>query len=154
MLIIVHSYPRSRFPGRIHLLWIVRHEQELTWLANLAHKTLTELRRANRPDRLHLQFYVTSNRQPKLENNTGLNPLTHMVVINEKGCFTNILKHDEEKMTLLTPNLKRNAFKTNNIVEDNNFDIVKEYPLLGCRVKRGRPHWDRVFGYWVHLYPK
>lgn len=73
-----------------------------------------------------------------------------MIVINEKGRLTHILKHgDDEKAMLLTPNLNRKNEKVN-----ENYDIAKDYPLLGCRVTRGRPHWDRVFGYWVHLYPE
>ncbi|KAF9410727.1 hypothetical protein HW555_010272 [Spodoptera exigua] len=126
--------PRNRLPGRIHLLWIVRYEQELTWLACLANKTLLQLRNANRPDRLHIEFYVT-NTQNELKNNTNkeINPVAHMVVINEKEVL--LVRNREE-------------------LKDNNYNIAKEYPLIGCRVRRGRPHWDRVFGYWVHLYPE
>ncbi|XP_022820068.1 NADPH oxidase 4-like [Spodoptera litura] len=149
--------PRNRLPGRIHLLWIVRYEHELTWLACLANKTLLQLRNANRPDRLHIEFYVT-NTQNELKNNSNKedNPVAHMVVINEKG-LTHVLKRDgdDEKVTLLTPNLKRNTIGEKSVrTEDNNYNIAKEYPLIGCRVRRGRPHWDRVFGYWVHLYPE
>ncbi|KAJ8722893.1 hypothetical protein PYW07_004073 [Mythimna separata] len=149
--------PRNRLPGRIHLLWIVRHEKELTWLADLANKTLLQLRNANRPDRLHIEFYVTNTQnEPNDQNNKAHNPVAHMVVINEKG-----LKHvlsrdrDDERVTLLTPNLNRGTNEVKAVRdEDNNYNIAKQYPLIGCRVRRGRPHWDRVFGYWVHLYPK
>ncbi|KOB75917.1 Nadph oxidase, partial [Operophtera brumata] len=124
---------------KIHLLWIVRHEQELTWLAELADRTLTQLRSANRPDRLHLQLYVTNTQHDTNKQ--------HFIVINEKGRLTHLLNHeDDEKAMLLTPNLNRNNGRVN-----ENYDIAKEYPLLGCRVMRGRPHWDRVFGYWISL---
>ncbi|XP_030027366.2 NADPH oxidase 4 isoform X1 [Manduca sexta] len=145
-------FPRSRLPGRIHLVWIVRHEKELTWLADLANKILLQLRNANRPDRLHLELYVT-NRD---------STLNHIVTVNEKGRLSHLLDRVneknglphidrvDEKATLLTPNLKR-SYKDG---RDDEYDVAKEYPLLGCRVRRGRPHWDRVFGYWVHLYPE
>ncbi|XP_075970058.1 NADPH oxidase 4-like [Anticarsia gemmatalis] len=134
--------PRHRFPGRVHLLWIVRTERELTWLAELTNKTLLQLRNANRPDRLHIEFYVTNTNN--LSNNEQI-PVA--MVVNEKG-LSRLIK-DEEKVTLLTPNLKRSVVKE----DDGSFSVGKEYPLVGCRVRRGRPHWDRVFGYWVHLYP-
>ena len=149
--------PRNRLPGRIHLLWIVRHEKELTWLADLANKTILQLRNANRPDRLHIEFYVTNTQNElKTNSNKDHNPVTHMVVMNEKG-LSHVLSRDrdDERVTLLTPKLNRN---TNDVKlggdEDNNYNIAKHYPLIGCRVRRGRPHWDRVFGYWVHLYPE
>lgn len=140
--------PRNRLPGRIHLLWIVRNERELTWLAALANQSILQLRNANRPDRLHIEFYVTGSN--KDTSNKDQNPIAHMVV-NEKG-FAHIIS-DEERVTLLTPNKKR---VTNEVKreESSNYSIAKEFPLIGCRVRRGRPHWDRVFGYWVHLYPE
>ncbi|XP_072944211.1 NADPH oxidase 4-like [Epargyreus clarus] len=161
MLHDIYRNPRSRLPGRIHLLWIVRNEQEITWLADLAHRTIAELRHANRPDRLHLEFYVTNSKEndPKRIDKEQ-NALTHMVVVDEKGDLTHILTrdkiNDDEKMTLLTPHMKRNAYVDSTRIdktEDNNCDIIRNYPLVGCRLRRGRPHWDRVFGYWVHLYP-
>ena len=79
-----------------------------------------------------------------------------MVVINEKG-LSHVLSRDrdDERVTLLTPNLNRNVNQVKSGEdEDNNFSIAKQYPLIGCRVRRGRPYWDRVFGYWVHLYPE
>ncbi|KAM3963461.1 LOW QUALITY PROTEIN: NADPH oxidase 4 [Aphomia sociella] len=157
--------PRSKLPGRIHLLWIVRTEQEITWLADLANKTILQLRNFNRPDRLHIEFYVTNTKRndPTLLDNKDENSLTHMVVINEKGNITHVPSKtdnhmtDDEKVSLLTPNRKRYARvddeKHKNAEETKDYDIAKQYPLLGCRVRRGRPHWDRVFGYWVHLYP-
>lgn len=100
---------------------------------------MSQLRSANRPDRLHLQFYVTNNGNKE-----------HVIVINDKGKFTHVLNHlDDEKATLLTPNFIRKNESVNAC-----YDIAKDYPLLGCRIRRGRPHWDRVFGYWVHLYPE
>ncbi|XP_041976979.1 NADPH oxidase 4-like isoform X2 [Aricia agestis] len=121
-------FPRNRLPGRIHLIWIVRHESEITWLADLAERTIAQTRNANRPDRLHLEFYVTGN--------------TAQVTVDEKG--NNHIVSDERKI-LLTPSRGRKV--------DEEGGVVKKYPLVGCRLKRGRPHWDRVFGYWVHLYP-
>lgn len=86
-----------------------------------------------------MELYVT---------NTKVN--THTVV-NEKG-VTRVASRDEEKATLLTPYIKRKAEEK---LEDlDNYSLAKEYPILGCRVKSGRPHWDHVFGYWVHLYPE
>lgn len=133
------SNPRSKCPGRLHLIWMVRYERDLTWLAKLANECILQLRNANRPDRLHLELYVTNTK----EN-------THTVV-NEKG-VTRLASQDEEKATLLTPYIKRKAEEKLEV--QDNYSIAKEYPILGCRVKRGRPHWDRVFGYWVHLYPE
>ncbi|XP_060800463.1 NADPH oxidase 4 isoform X2 [Amyelois transitella] len=158
--------PRSKLPGRIHLIWIVRYEEEITWLADLANKTITQLRNANRPDRLHLEIYVTntSKIEPNVVSDKQQINVTHTVVINEKGrlCHTirkgDKITNDDEKAMLLTPNVKRHEFNdkkySNNRLELNDYNIAKEYPLLGCRVKRGRPHWDKVFGYWVHLYPQ
>lgn len=145
--------PRNRYPGRIHLLWIVRHERELTWLADLVNKTILQLRNANRPDRLHIEFYVTNTQHE--QTNKDLNPVAHMVVINEKG-LSHVLSRDrdDERVTLLTPKVNRHASNGKSGDEDNNYNIAKQYPLVGCRVRRGRPHWDRVFGYWVHLYPE
>ncbi|CAG9585723.1 unnamed protein product [Danaus chrysippus] len=132
--------PKSSVPGRIHLIWIVRTEKELTWIAELATNVIRQLRNANKPDRLHLELYVTRNNDvPKIN---------HVVIMNETGKVMNVL--DDEKTTLLTPQLKRNKLM---IANDDDFDIAKKYPLVGCRVRRGRPHWDKVFGYWVHLYP-
>ncbi|XP_059050103.1 NADPH oxidase 4-like isoform X2 [Achroia grisella] len=156
--------PRSKSPGRIHLLWIVRTEDEITWIADMANKTMLQLRNANRPDRLHLEFYVTGTKKNDIKCfEANECSLTHMIVINEKGKITHskICKAmtDDEKASLLTPNRKRHACadnekrNTNNTNELKSYEIAKEYPLLGCRVRRGRPHWDRVFGYWVHLYP-
>lgn len=147
--------PRNHLPSRIHLLWIVRNERELTWLAGLANKTMLELRNANRPDRLHLEFYVTNTQNELKHIKEERSPVAHMIVMNEKGLSHVITRNkDEERVTLLTPNLKRNAsVEKTGTQEDFNYNLAKEYPLLGCRVRRGRPHWDRVFGYWVHLYP-
>lgn len=132
--------PKSSLPGRIHLIWIVRTEKELTWIAELASNVIRRLRNANKPDRLHLEFYVTRNNDvPKVN---------HVVIMNETGKVMNVL--DDERTTLLTPQLKRNKALA---ADDDDFDIAKKYPLVGCRVRRGRPHWDKVFGYWVHLYP-
>ncbi|XP_052750063.1 NADPH oxidase 4-like isoform X2 [Galleria mellonella] len=157
--------PRTKLPGRIHLLWIVRTEEEITWLADLANDTILQLRDANRPDRLHIEFYVTGTKGNDIKAFKGKEECsaTHMVVINEKGKITHALSNneksmtDDEKASLLTPNRRRHACtddeKRNNLNHMKYYEIAKEYPLLGCRLKRGRPHWDRVFGYWVHLYP-
>ncbi|CAG4908020.1 unnamed protein product [Colias eurytheme] len=195
--------PRSRYPGRIHLIWIVRTEREIYWLAELANKCISELRYANRPDRLHLELYVTNSKENKSTQ------ATHTIIVNDKGNLTHVLQRDKindtEKTILLTPKIKRNSFididvkiykdnfsakkqvnknarkngsgdenatlltpklKRNNLVDikmanlgkvnikvDAGCDVIKDYPLVGCRIRRGRPHWDRVFGYWVHLYP-
>ncbi|XP_050666140.1 NADPH oxidase 4-like isoform X1 [Leptidea sinapis] len=197
----LYRYPRSQFPGRIHLIWIVRNQNEISWLADLANKTMLELRNANKPDRLHLELYVTSNKHIICVNEKGVpfiaknnNDLTlfksknRRSFINKKAnifksnyikekLFVKIntnkdlrelngrfflnkdnsghLKISEEEMALLTPNLKRNVLDDcearSNVVR--NIDVLKNYPLVGCRIRRGRPHWDRVFGYWVHLYP-
>lgn len=79
-----------------------------------------------------------------------------MLVVNEKGCLTHVLNKatDDEKVTLLTPHVKRAAYSKISELSDDSYRVAKDYPLLGCRVRRGRPHWDRVFGYWVHLYPE
>lgn len=88
---------------------------------------------------MHLELYIT---------NTKANTYT---IVNEKG-VTRVAIRDEEKATLLTPCIKR---KTEERLEKHEiYSIAKEYPILGCRVKSGRPHWDRVFGYWAHLYPE
>ncbi|XP_028175831.1 NADPH oxidase 4-like [Ostrinia furnacalis] len=147
-------YPRSYLPGRIHLLWIVRHEEEITWLADLATKTMMRLRDSNRPDRLHIELYVTSTK-----NNLNANKETiHLVTFNGKGVVHKREFTDDERATLLTPNLRRNGNLVKGVDNEGSsvgeYSIAKEYPLLGCRVRRGRPHWDRVFGYWVHLYPQ
>ncbi|XP_013182455.1 PREDICTED: NADPH oxidase 4-like [Papilio xuthus] len=157
--------PRSTLPGRVHLLWIVRQEQEIKWLADLTHKVISQLRHANRPDRLHIEFYVTStnNNDPNTTYDKDKNNIAHVVMVNEKGVLTHILNKndknmdDDEKVTLLTPNRKRIDVakdKKDEFKDKKGYDIAKEYPLVGCRVRRGRPHWDRVFGYWVHLYPE
>lgn len=139
----------------MHLLWIVRHERELTWLAELATKVLSELRNANRPDRLQLELYVTNsdiNAQNKIQN------AAHVVVINEGGSLTHVVTNDinYEKVTLLTPNRKRRDYlhsgKSESVRED--YNLATEFPHLACRVRKGRPHWDRLFGYWMHLYPE
>ncbi|XP_053625699.1 NADPH oxidase 4-like isoform X2 [Plodia interpunctella] len=162
----IYMNPRSKLPGRVHLIWIVRYEEEITWLAELANKTIMQLRNANRPDRLHLELYVTSNtnnNKLKAVDNKDQNDLEHLVLVNEKGQLSNVIHKkdtnpDDEKATLLTPNVKRHVFNdTDNVnikIQDNDYDLAKEYPILGCRVRRGRPHWDTIFGYWVHLYPK
>ncbi|XP_068629981.1 NADPH oxidase 4-like [Battus philenor] len=153
--------PRRLLPGRIHLIWIIRKEQEITWLADLTNKVISQLRHANRPDRLHIEFYVTStnNNEPKTNNVKNKNDIAHVVVVNEKGALTHILNKndgDDDKATLLTPNRKRNGYLDNKdgVGDEKGYDVAKKYPLVGCRVRRGRPHWDRVFGYWVHLYPE
>lgn len=133
------SNPRSKYPGRLHLIWIVRHERELTWLAKLANSCILQLRNANRPDRLHLELYIT---------NTKENIHT---IVNERG-ITRLASKDEEKATLLTPCIKRKTVES--LEKQDNYSLAKEYPILGCRVKCGRPYWDRVFGYWAHLYPE
>lgn len=97
-----------------------------------------------------MEFYVTNSNKDSSEIIKTLPPAADMVV-NEKGLSRII--GDEERVTLLTPNRKR-VTEAKNGEEDNNFSIAKAYPLIGCRVRRGRPHWDRVFGYWVHLYPE
>ncbi|CAH3892571.1 unnamed protein product [Pieris brassicae] len=174
--------PRSRNPGRIHLIWIVRTEQEIAKLVELANKCISELRDANRPDRLHLEVYVTHSKTIA----------THTIQINKRGDLTHILKRDklcEEEKSLLTPKYKRHTLidvkihkdfvkkpqnyedallkpidKRNkidikmsngeiNIKIDGKRDLIKDYPLVACRIRRGRPYWDRVFGFWVHLYP-
>lgn len=146
--------PRSRLPGRIHLLWIVRHEKELTWVTELATKTLMELRNANKPDRLHLQLYVTSTVQNAPNLNTNKDQIsTHVVLLDEKSSLTRVVTND--KATLLTPNIKRRDYlhnDTKGVSED--YSIAKEFPHLACRVRRGRPHWDQLFDSWVHLYPE
>ncbi|XP_037869336.1 NADPH oxidase 4 isoform X2 [Bombyx mori] len=137
--------PRSRFPGRVHLIWIVRSENELAWLADLANKTILQLRTANRPDRLHLELYVTKD---------NVQTKAHTVSIDEKGSLTHVVRDnvtDDEKTTLLTPNKRSPYTKAES---RNSCDVIKEYPVLGCRVLRGRPYWDRVFGFWVHFYPE
>ncbi|XP_063822230.1 NADPH oxidase 4-like [Ostrinia nubilalis] len=148
-------YPRSYLPGRIHLLWIVRHEEEITWLADLATKTMMRLRDSNRPDRLHIELYVTST---KNNLNAKNKETIHLVTFNGKGVVHKREFTDDEKATLLTPNLRRNGNLVKGVDNEGSsvgeYSIAKEYPLLGCRVRRGRPHWDRVFGYWVHLYPQ
>ncbi|XP_039747474.1 NADPH oxidase 4-like isoform X2 [Pararge aegeria] len=153
--------PRSKLPGRIHLIWIVRHESELIWIAKLANETIMQLRNANRPDKLHLELYVTNTNDNKNERNDKNNTVIH-VVVNENGNLSHVIdRTDNEKTTLLTPNMKRNGCVLSdnlNVDKSDNVlgrcDIAKVYPLIGCRVKRGRPHWDRVFGYWIHLYPE
>ncbi|XP_045783911.1 NADPH oxidase 4-like [Maniola jurtina] len=161
--------PRSRLPGRIHLIWIVRHESELIWIAKLANDTIMQLRNANRPDRLHLELYVTNTNEIDTKNENKYNKaraITH-IVVDDKGTLSHVIDRSErndndEKTTLLTPHLKRNGcvFSGNNIIKSDKciiaqkYNISKKYPLVGCRVKRGRPHWDRVFGYWIHLYPE
>ncbi|CAH2086769.1 unnamed protein product [Euphydryas editha] len=148
--------PKNRLPGRIHLIWIVRHERELTWIASLATEAILQLRNSNRPDRLHLEFYVTNSQEnePKRNVNKEQKTITHMVVLNEKGYLTHVI-NDDERRTLLTPNNKRNGCAIeDNMKNDFDFEIAKKYPLIGCRLRRGRPHWDRVFGYWAHLYPE
>ncbi|KAI8435245.1 hypothetical protein MSG28_003592 [Choristoneura fumiferana] len=147
--------PRKLLPGRVHLLWIVRHERELTWLAELATEVLSELRSANRPDRLQLELYITNSDMD--EENKKQNT-SHVVEINERGSITHVVTNgiNDEKVTLLTPNRKRrdylNIAKCESVRAD--YNLAKEFPLLACRAKPGRPHWDRLFGYWVHLYPE
>ncbi|XP_052737663.1 NADPH oxidase 4 [Bicyclus anynana] len=155
--------PRSRLPNRIHLIWIVRHESELTWIAKLANDTMLQLRNANRPDRLHLELYVTnSNEIDTKKEESDINSAIVHIVVNENGNLSHVIDRTDngEETSLLTPHLKRNgcAFSdkstVNKLHDTRRCDIAKKYPLIGCRVKSGRPHWDRVFGYWIHLYPK
>ncbi|CAH0718846.1 unnamed protein product, partial [Brenthis ino] len=191
--------PRNKLPGRVHLIWIVRHEGELTWIANLATDTIIQLRNNNRLDRLQIELYVT-NSNNNIENREN-NEKSHLIVLNESGNLIHVVNNEEkplntskngylskekkmenmnnptidtdirmeknysnsdERKCLLTPINKRSACEEsvsdvrglNNMENMNNeFEIAKKYPLLGCRVRRGRPHWDRVFGYWAHLYP-
>lgn len=122
----------------------------------MATEAILQLRNANRPDRLHLEFYVTNSQEndPKSNTNKKQKAITHMVVLNEKGDLTHVIT-DDERRTLLTPNKKRNGCAIeDNVKNDFDFEITKKYPLIGCRLRRGRPHWDRVFGYWAHLYPE
>lgn len=122
----------------------------------MATEAILQLRNANRPDRLHLEFYVTNSQEndPKYNINKKQKAITHMVVLNEKGDLTHVTT-DDERRTLLTPNKKRNGCAVeDNVKNDFDFEIAKKYPLIGCRLRRGRPHWDRVFGYWAHLYPE
>ncbi|KAL0841843.1 hypothetical protein ABMA28_014082 [Loxostege sticticalis] len=150
--------PKSHFPGRIHLLWIVRHDEEITWLADLATKTMLRLRDSNRPDRLHIELYVTNTKDNSNARQNEEN--IHIVTFNEKQGVTHMKREftEDEKATLLTPNKRRNGYVAKGVNNEGSnvgeYSISKEYPLLGCRVRRGRPHWDRVFGYWVHLYPQ
>ncbi|CAK1552556.1 unnamed protein product [Leptosia nina] len=195
MLEFICRNPRSRYPGRIHLIWIVRSEQEIISLVELADKCIRKLRNENRPDKLHLELYVTNSR----ENDNTLDKATHTIQINDKGDLTHILtkdkvvvdktatlypkckrntlldidvrinkrfvkksKKNEEIITLLTPKPKRNTIeiklnkdtsKGTKVMVEEKCNIIKNYPLVACRIKSGRPYWDRVFGYWVHLYP-
>ncbi|GBP76402.1 NADPH oxidase 3 [Eumeta japonica] len=75
----------------------------------------------------------------------------------------------EEKVNLLTPILavkrlgairkqesrtrEKNIAEDKNLFVDEKYELAKEFPLLACRLKKGRPHWDKIFGYWIHLYP-
>lgn len=153
-------------PGRIHLIWVVRHEYELSWLAELANETLTELRNANRPDRLNLELYVTNSRETIKPCIGGINyrislkvvinnveDLTHSVITAEKKALT-----EDERVSLLTPKAIRSPAKSTtrdkSICLDKNYKIRNEFPLLGCRVRYGRPHWDRIVGNWSRLYPR
>ncbi|CAG9783561.1 unnamed protein product [Diatraea saccharalis] len=145
-------YPRSHTPGRVHLFWIVRHEEELTWLAELASKTMTVLREANRPDRLHIELYVTNSKQT-----VSFDKQKDMItVVNGRGDINNVtIKCDEdEKAALLNADGRKHNSINDKTAADGGYRLAKEYPMLGCRVRWGRPHWDRVFGYWVHLYPE
>ncbi|KAG7307091.1 hypothetical protein JYU34_007227 [Plutella xylostella] len=162
-------YPRNRLPGRVHLIWIVRYEQEISWLADLATRTIQELRNSNRPDRLQIELYVTNSKKPASCKNGPLSDIiSHVVAINENGYLTHsIIRNDknslsaDEKMLLLTPHLKRSASHKNkeesitrvNDCMDDSFKVADKFPLLGCRVKKGRPQWNRLFSYWAHLYP-
>ncbi|XP_049866945.1 NADPH oxidase 4-like [Pectinophora gossypiella] len=136
--------PRSELPGRVHLLWVVRSEREVTPLAELATKCLRTLRDSNRPDRLHLQIHVTNSRAGNAPANT---------IVNEKGVTYVLNIKEDDKNTLLTPNVKK-KMAVNREMDDDKFSLAREYPLLGCRLNRGRPYWDQVVGYWVHLYPR
>ncbi|RVE54790.1 hypothetical protein evm_000557 [Chilo suppressalis] len=151
----MYTNPRSHTPGRIHLLWIVRHEEEITWLAELASKTLAVLREANRPDRLHIQLYITNTKSKVAIDDTQKEMIA---IVNGKGAVENITKRyaEDEKAKLLTLDSGRSNSDNckDKTANTNGYCVAKEYPVLACRVKMGRPHWDRVFGYWVHLYPK
>lgn len=170
----------------------MRHESELTWIANLATDTILQLRNNNRLDRLQIELYVTNSNE-NIKNFKENQEKTHLVVLKNDGNIINIINNDEdfldrrnilhrekkiynlseikvdreleknyavdERKCLLTPVNKRNGSgESNNVnklenINDCEFEIAKKYPLLACRVRRGRPHWDRVFGYWAHLYP-
>lgn len=115
-----------------------------------------QLRESNRPDRLHIELYVTNAKETQQNRVTEEN--IHLVTLNEKGIIRHVKREftEDEKATLLTPNKRRNGLVgvENKASDATGYSIAKEYPLLACRVRRGRPHWDRVFGYWVHLYPQ
>lgn len=177
---------------------------------------MLQLRNANRPDRLHLELYVTNSNDVDMKNEVNTKSNSVYIVINKNGHLSHTIdrteRNNDEKTTLLTPNLKRNGvFNENyretvrnekkksyknsvidivvnengnvtNVInrseiinddktslltpnlkrngafsekqENDTWHVIKKYPLIGCRVKRGRPHWDRVFGYWMHLYPE
>lgn len=220
LMLIFFRNPRSKLPGRLHLIWIVRHESELSWIAKLANDTILQLRNANRPDRLHLELYVTNSNDVVIKDEINSKNNSVHVVINENGDISHMIdrteRNNDEKTTLLTPFLKRNGVfnekyseivanennksskinlvdilvnengnvtsvrDRNEIINDDQkslltpnlkkngafngkrdtgdrndaWQVIRKYPLIGCRVKLGRPHWDRVFGYWMHLYPE
>ncbi|KAI5638509.1 FAD-binding domain-containing protein [Phthorimaea operculella] len=131
------SDPRGDRPGRVHLLWIVRTEREAGSLADLATRCLQELRNNNRPDRLQIQIHITGTP-------TAATSEAAQTYVDGKG-VTYVVQN--ENVTLLTEDIKKTDRK-------EQYSLAKEFPVLGCRVKRGRPYWDGVFGYWVHLYPE
>lgn len=146
----------------------MRFEEEITWLAELVNNTIVRLIDSNRPDRLHVQFYVTnSNANEKQESEHSNLISDHVITFDEKDGFNHyITKYNnylkEEKVTLLTPIMKRtvcqiddiNKFKANDKKINKGYQIAKHYPLLGCRLHKGRPKWDKLFESWIHLYPK
>lgn len=129
------SNPRSRSPGRLHLLWIVRHEEELVWLAELANRTILEIRNANRPDRLHLELYITSP-----DGSDKIN--SHVVVMDESGIVSHVLKKkgvdDSENFRLLTTLLNKNT------KIKNSRDVCEKIAALVPRVKQNNEKIQNV----------
>ncbi|KAJ0180345.1 hypothetical protein K1T71_003749 [Dendrolimus kikuchii] len=123
--------PRSRSPGRVHLIWIVRHKQEVVWLAALANTTIGELRNANRPDRLQLELYLTSSKE-------GLEKeFSYTVVMDEKGELSHILSKENRSQKVILMNRKADSNCTrirNSVNEFENFGILS--PSLNRNISK------------------
>lgn len=78
-----------------------------------------------------------------LQANTCVKNIPREEITETKEILYKILNKD---------NMIKSNLQTKRDIKE--FDISKDYPLLACRVRKGRPYWDRVFGYWVHLYPR
>lgn len=127
----------------------MKRESEISWIADLAIQTILRLRYANKPDRLNLEIYVTETNNKKNDANDNVK---NVIVINGKSNKYHVIA--QERVTLLKAKMERNiVFKENEANKALNNKLAERNPIIGCRIKSGRPDWDRFFGNCVQIYP-